>query len=388
MRKTLEDLPVFAYGFRAFFLLAGIYAAIVIPVWVFSLYGYTLPGLHRPVLIWHAHEMVFGVFVAAVAGFILTAIPSWTKRRGFAGTPLIGLTLLWLTGRFAFTFSTDSAFWLVAVVDLAFVPVLAVTIVPALVRSGNRRNLAFVGLLLLLFMANLYFHFGGGIKALHHAINVMLMTVTLVAGRVIPSFTSAALRQRGMEIKIRRLPFLSEALLAATAAILAVDLLLPNTVWAACLAVITALLMSLQLSRWHGYRTLQEPIVWILHLAYLWLPVSLVMKALWLFGAPIPASSWLHALTMGALATMIIGVMSRAALGHTGRALITPPTMVVGYFLLTGAALVRVFAPILYADAWLLWLTIAALLWTVAFTLYLIVYTPILCSPRADGKAG
>ncbi|MCP4488663.1 MAG: NnrS family protein [Gammaproteobacteria bacterium] len=388
MRKTTVSLAVFAYGFRPFFLLTGTYATIVIPVWIFSLYDYILPGLQRPVLIWHAHEMVFGVVIAAVAGFLLTAIPSWTNRRGFAGAPLIGLTLLWLAGRLVFTFAPDSAFWLIVVADLAFVPVLAITIVPTLIRSGGRRNLAFIGLLLLLFVTNLYFHFGGTISALHHSINVMLMTVTLVAGRIIPSFTSAALRQRGMEIRIRRLPLLNETLLLATTAILIVDLFYPNTILATGLAIITALLMTLQLCRWHGHRCLQEPIVWILHLAYAWLPVSLVMKALWLWGIPIPATGWLHALTTGALSTMILGVMSRAALGHTGRALVTPPVMVVGYLLLTGAALIRVFAPILYAEALLLWLTISALLWTTAFALYLRVYIPILCSPRADGRAG
>ncbi|MCP4275295.1 MAG: NnrS family protein, partial [Gammaproteobacteria bacterium] len=188
-------------------------------------------------------------------------------------------------------------FWPFILADLAFVPVLAITIVPALIRTGRHSNLALVGLLVLLFVANLYFHFGGGLTALHLAINTLLVTVTLVAGRVIPSFTSAALRQRGMEIKIRRLPFLNEALLLTTATILAVDLFFPNTEWAAGLAVITALLMTVQLSRWYGHRTMQEPIVWILHLAYLWLPVSLVMKALYLSGAPIPATSWLHMLT-------------------------------------------------------------------------------------------
>ncbi|MCP4186411.1 MAG: NnrS family protein [Gammaproteobacteria bacterium] len=388
MRKTATDYAVFAYGFRPFFLLAGIYATIVIPVWIFSLYGYTLPGLQKPVLIWHAHEMIFGVVVAAVAGFLLTAIPSWTNRRGFAGAPLIVLTLLWLAGRLVFTFAPDSAFLLVAVADLAFVPVLAVIIVPALIRSGSHRNLVFIGLLLLLFMANLYFHSGDAIDALHLTINVMLVTVTLVAGRIIPSFTSAALRQRGIEIKIRRLPMLNESLLLATAAILVVDLFYPNTMLATGLAMATALLMALQLSRWHGHQALKEPIVWILHLAYAWLPIALVMKALWLSGIPMPATSWLHALTTGAFSTMILGVMSRAALGHTGRALVTPPAMVAGYLMLTGAALIRVFAPILHVDAWLLWLTAAALLWTLAFMLFLIVYAPILCSPRADGRAG
>lgn len=381
---------ILAYGFRPFFLLAGIYAAMAVPVWILSLYGYDLLDSTRPTQTWHAHEMIFGFVAAAVAGFLLTAIPSWTGHRGFAGAPLFGLTLLWFSGRVAFTLPLGMSPLMVAMIDLAFVPVLAITILPTLIRSGNRRNLAFIGLLAVLFLANLHFHINGAmtVAPLLLGVNIILMLVTMVAGRIMPSFTAAGLRQRGLDIKIRRYPLLDKALLLTTAAILIVDILSPDTMLAAGLAIITAILYVLQLVHWQGHRTLREPLVWVLHIGYAWLPIALTLKAIWLSGIPIPATSWLHALTAGGFSTMILGVMSRAALGHTGRPLIAPRVMVLGYLLLTIAALIRVFGPILNSNAWLLMLTTAGVFWSLAFTLFVATYGPILCRPRVDGRAG
>ncbi len=389
-RKKPVCPAILAYGFRPFFLLAGIHAALAIPAWIISLYGHYLPASPLPAYSWHAHEMIFGFVAAAMAGFILTAVPSWTGRRGFAGAPLVGLTLLWLAGRVVMTFPSGMSALVIAVIDLSFLPALAFTILPSLMRSGNRRNFAFIGVLTALFAANLHFHFNGAVDIgpLRFAINVVLVLVVIVGGRLLPPFTSSGLKQHGADIRIPRHPLLDRTALIAVIAVLIVDLIAPGATLAAVVSAIAALLLSLQLARWQGQRTLHEPLLWVLHVGYAWLPVALTLKAAWLFAVPIPGTSWLHALTTGAFSTMILAVMSRAALGHTGRALIAPRSMVVAYILLTGAAFTRVFGPILYADAWSLWMAVAALLWSLSFTLFVIVYAPILCSPRADGRAG
>jgi uncharacterized protein involved in response to NO len=381
---------VLAYGFRPFFLLAGIHASIAIPLWGAMLEGLDLAGLALPAHVWHAHEMLFGFVAAAVAGFLLTAVPSWTNRRGYAGAPLAGLVLLWIAGRAVTTIPMDlSPLW-IAVIDLAFVPMLALTILPALVRSGNRRNLVFIGLLALLFASNLHFHLSGAVATgpLLLGMNVMLFMLTMLGGRIVPAFTSAALKQQGLEAQIRRYQPLDKAVLIGVGGVLVVDLVFPNGSLALLVAVVTALLLCVQLSKWQGHRTLKIPIVWVLHAAYMWLPVCLALKAAWMIGAPVPGTSWLHALTVGAIATMIMGVMSRASLGHTGRALVAPGGIVVAYYLVTGAALSRVFGLILFPATWALWMVVAAFLWCLAFVLFVVIYAPILCRPRIDGRPG
>ena len=382
--------PILAYGFRPFFLLAGIYAVLTVPIWVITLHGHDLSMMWLPAQIWHAHEMIFGFIIAAVAGFLLTAIPSWTGRRGFAGAPLFGLVLIWIAGRVVMTITTSLGPLMVAIVDMAFIPALTVTILPALIRSGNRRNLFFIALLVSLFAANLHFHLSGSllVAPLQFAINLILVLVTVVAGRVIPAFTSAGLRQLGSDVGIRRNQLLDRMLIVATIAVVVVDFITPGSVIEGTLAMVTAVLFTVQLVRWQGWRLRSQPILWILHLGYAWIPVAMLLKAIWLLGVPIPGTSWIHALTTGAYSTMILGIMSRASLGHTGRALIAPLTMVVGYYLLIAAGLGRVFGPILNLDHWRLWVSSAAILWCLSFLLFLFVFAPILCSRRADGRAG
>jgi uncharacterized protein involved in response to NO len=381
---------VLAYGFRPFFLLAGIHAAIAIPLWIAVLRGFDLPRTLLPAPVWHAHEMLYGFIAAAMAGFLLTAVPSWTNRRGYAGAPLAVLVLVWLAGRVAMTLPLGlSPLW-AGVIDLAFLPLLALTILPALLRSGNRRNLAFIGLLGLLFASNLHFHLDGAValRPLLLGMNAMLFLVAMLGGRIVPAFTSAALKELGIAARIRRYQPLDRAALFAVVGVLLVDLALPDSIYAAVTAAVAAALLAAQLSQWQGHRTLRMPIVWVLHVGYAWLPICLALKAAVLFAVPIPGSSWLHALTVGAMATMIMGVMSRAALGHTGRALVAPGATVVGYVSLTAAALARVFGPMLMPSAGSMWLIVAALLWCLAFLLFLMVYAPILCRPRIDGRPG
>ena len=381
---------ILGYGFRPFFLLAGIHAAIAIPVWLVALLGHGSLRSPLPPLTWHAHEMLFGFILAAVAGFLLTAVPSWTGQRGYAGVPLLGLAVLWIAGRLVTSLPLGLPAGVVALIDLAFIPALVLTLLPALIRSGNLRNTVFIGMLAALFAANLNFHLAGAssVDPLMLGINLILLMVAMVGGRILPAFTSSGLKQQGIDVRIRRYPPLDIATLMAAFAILIIDIFFQGTTIAAVAALLTAALLALRMARWQGHRTLRQPIIWVLHIAYAWLPIGLALKAVWLFGAPIPETSWLHALTTGAFSTMILAVMSRVALGHTGRELVAPGLIVVAYYLITIAALLRVFGPILYAQGWRLWMITSGLIWSLAFILFVVVYVPILCSRRADGRAG
>ena len=386
-RRVRPRLALLAYGFRPFFLLAALYAILAIPLWAALLHGLAEPVRIAP-LAWHAHEMIYGFVAAAVAGFILTAVPSWTGRRGFAGMPLLVLVVIWIAGRLAFFTPLNAT--LVAVLDLAFLPALTLAVLPSLVRSGNRRNFVFVVLLGLLFAANLRFHLAGAASTepLSLAVNTILLMVALVGGRIVPAFTSARLKQCGLDVRIPGHAVIDRTALAAALAVLVVDLISPRGMAAGVTAAAAAVLLALRLARWQGHRTLGEPILWVLHVAYAWLPVSLALKAAWLLGGYPFAAAWMHALTIGAFSTMILAVMTRASLGHTGRALVAPRPMTYAYLLLTAAALARAFGPAIVPAGGFAWISVAAALWTIAFALFVIVYAPVLCRPRADGKPG
>lgn len=389
-RRGASRCALFDYGFRPFFLLAAIHAVLAIPLWALLATARIEPPLALPPLLWHAHEMLYGFVVAAIAGFLLTAVPSWTGRRGYAGKPLILLVSLWCAGRILLAVPTPLPLIFVAAIDLAFVPALALTVLPALLRSGNRRNLLFIAALTALFGANLWFHLlpAQAFDALRFGVAVVLLLLVVLGKRMIPAFTSARLKELGHDIGIRRRPLLDRLVLLLAVAYLAVEAFAPGGLLAGVTAIGLAVTLGLLLARWHGPRTLREPLLWVLHVAYAWIVVALALKAALLFGAKLPASAWLHALTTGAMATMILGVMSRAALGHTGRPLRASPAVTLAYVALGGAAVVRVCGPIFHGDAWSLWIALSASLWTLAFGLFLGFYAPILWRPRVDGRAG
>lgn len=386
--------PAFALlgaGFRPFFLLAALFAAIGVPLWVAFLHGTGLPRGALSLLAWHQHEMLYGFVAAAIAGFLLTAVPSWTGRPPLSGAPLLALVLLWLAGRAAMGLPLGLGPASAAAIDLAFLPALALTVTPALLR-GAKKNLLFLLLLALLFVANWRFHFpapGAGVRdSLLPAIGVVLLMVTVVGGRVTPAFTAGALRARGLDVRMASSTALEVGVIAATIAVLLVDVFAPGGAVAGAVALVAAIAHGLRLARWHGHRTGGDALVWSLHVAYAWIPLALALKAASMLGGLAIGAGWMHALTSGAFATMIMAVMSRAALGHTGRPLVAPPAVVAALVLITLTALVRVFGPALAPAAWSLLLVTAGTLWTLAFVLFLFTYAPILVGPRADGRSG
>jgi len=219
-------------------------------------------------------------------------------------------------------------------------------------------------------------------------IDIVLVLVTVIGGRIVPAFTVSGLKQRGIAAAVRDWPGVTAVAVGAMIAVAVSDLILPGGRVAGVIAALAAVVQTARLAQWQTLRTLRQPILWVLHLAYAWLPVGLTLKAVALLARAAPAAFWLHALTIGAAATMILAVMTRATLGHTGRALVVDPVIALAYLLLTAAALVRVFGlavlPLSYPEIILL----AALLWAAAFGLFVAIYAPMLLAPRVDGKPG
>jgi uncharacterized protein involved in response to NO len=382
---------LFSYGFRPFFLLAAGWAALALLTLLGGLASGAWPGDALPLVRWHAHEMVFGFVAASMAGFLLTAVPAWTGSRPISGLALAALAGLWLAGRAAMSpwFGMQGTPWLL--LDAAFFPALAVVLGVPLLRRRNYRNLQFLLILALLTAANALFvgmQLGWLAPApfdpLRFAVNLILLVITVVGGRIIPAFTRNALLKSGVRSTFTPLHWLNRTSLAAVAAVVVVDVAQPDGALAGWLAALAAALLAVRASRWYGHRTLRMPIVWILHAGFAWLYVALALKAVWLLGQAPWAANWLHALTAGAFGTMTLAVMTRVALGHTGRELVVARPIAAAYALvITGAAL-RVVGPSAVPVYYVHALTAAGLLWTAAFALFLVVYAPILFAPRLD----
>jgi uncharacterized protein involved in response to NO len=385
---------LFGYGFRPFFLFAGLFACLAVPAWLLMYHAGAMPLPGLPAQLWHGHEMLYGFVFAAVAGFLLTAVPSWTGARGFGGWPLAAVAGVWLAGRIALACAEALPLWLSAGIDLAFLPALAVLLAPPLLRSRNR-NTPLLALLLALWLTDAAAWLGFfrqdyalASHSLRVGIDLMLLVVTVIGGRIVPSFTSSALARAGQRVAMAKPAWLERAVIGAMIALVLVDLGWPDGAAAGAIAALAALLQAFRLSGWHSLRTRGEPILWVLHVGYAWLPIGLALKAAWLLGALPWASQWLHALTIGVFATMILAVMTRASLGHTGRPISAGGSLAAAYLLLTLACAVRVFAPSLWPSHYLGALVASGALWIAAFAVYLFIYTPILVLPRADGKPG
>ncbi|WP_263053787.1 NnrS family protein [Defluviicoccus vanus] len=375
-----------SYGFRPFFLLAGSWAAIALLLWMADLLGFVLlPTAFDPVS-WHSHEMLFGFAAAAVAGFVLTAVPNWTGRLPLQGRPLLFLVGLWLAGRVAVTTSAIIGGWTAAVVDVAFLAVLLAAVAHEIVAGRNWRNLPIVAALAVLCGANVAFHIGaltthGTAAAARLAIAVLIVLICLIGGRIIPSFTRNWLAKRGQGRLPASFNGFDKIALAVTLTAMACWTYEPQSSLTGVAAAAAAACNLARLARWAGERTTPEPLLWILHVAFLWVPVGLALLAITAFGGAVPPSAGLHALTGGAIASMILAVMTRATLGHTGHDLHAGPSTTVIYLLVLVAGISRVWAslePQLFTPL----LITSALAWVAAFGVFLGVFGPVLVRPR------
>ncbi len=335
--------------------------------------------------------MIFGFVVSIIAGFLLTAAPTWTGTRAVSGLPLVGLALLWIAGRvvmhpLAHLYSVPAA-----VVELLFIPALAAALAVPLIRTRNLRNYPFLVMLGLLFGADLLFHGRqlGWLDALpfdplRFAVNIVMLMIVLVGGRIIPAFTRNALLGRGQCSAIRAAPRLEALSLAAVVAVIVGDLAVPGSAAAGVLAALAAVLLAARLAKWEGLRAIRMPIVFVLHVGYAWLPLALALKAVSLLGHISWAANWLHGLTAGAFGTMILAVTTRVALGHTGRPLVARPAITAAYlFVVLGAAL-RVFGPVALPLGYIHIMVCSMLVWSAAYLVFLVIYLPVLVWPRLD----
>jgi uncharacterized protein involved in response to NO len=384
---------ILSAGFRPFFLGSAIWAAIAVPLWLCAYAeGLIVPTQLAPP-IWHAHEMIFGFAAATVAGFLLTAIPNWTGRMPLQGGPLAGLVFLWVIGRVAILLSAIIGTPAAAIADLSFPAAFLAVVTREIIIGRNWRNLPMVGALSLLLIGNLLVH----LDALDLADTAQLgnrlglvtlfLLISLVGGRIIPSFTRNWLAKMRPSVPPpvpeNRFDF---AALAVTAAALlgwagAPDV--PATSWAVMIAGIA---VAVRLSRWRGQNSVAEPLLLILHIGYGWLAFGLLLLGINGLTGILPATTALHALTVGAIGTMTLAVMTRATLGHTGRPLAAGPATRLIYGLINLAAILRVLSPLAGSRTELaLWLAGAA--WSGAFGLFALLYGVALVRPRVRSEA-
>ena len=380
--------PAFALwnlGFRPFYLLASLFGATSVVLWAAQYAGW-IP-IYPGGSIAHAHEMIFGYTSAVIAGFLLTAVRAWTNRATASGAALMALAALWLAGRVLLLTAWPLAALLV---NAAFPLAVAVAIALPLASARNRRNYFFVGLLLLMSALTTIVQLAlqGRIDlspqwALQLALDVVLFVIVVLGGRVIPMFTNNALP--GTDAT--RLPGLEKLALGSVIAIFFADLLHWPPLAVAALALVGAMAHAGRLWLWKPWRTLATPLLWVLHGAYAWVVVHLALRGLTALDL-LAGSYAAHALTVGAIGGMTIGMMTRTARGHTGRVLRADRWEIAMYLLMLAAALVRVFGGIASANFYLTSIEISASLWAACFALYALRYWPVLSRPRLDGKPG
>ena len=340
-----------------------------------------------PGLFWHAHEMLYGFAVAVIVGFLMTAGKAWTGLPTPRGKPLAALVALWLAARVS---ALTGPYPLYAALDIALLPVVACILCVILLRAKNRRNLPLVGILVMLALANIAFHLSSTgvlavppMQSLHAALALVVMIACVMAGRVVPAFTAAV--TPGLKIVMH--PKLDQLTLGVTALALILWVVSPPGIVTMMAFLAAAGLHLYRQSRWHPWGTRGRPILWILHAAYGWIAIGFALLALAQTGV-VGQSIGLHALAVGLIGGLIIGMITRTARGHTGRTLRASRPEVAAYILIMVAALVRVVMPIVAPGWYALWLFLAAGAWSIAFVIYLALYGPWLFSTRVDGKDG
>ena len=396
---------LFSVGFRPFFLAASGYGALALGAWTGWLLDFwALPEVY-PTGALHGHEMMFGFALAAIAGFLLTSVPQWTASAPLRGAPLAALAGAWLIGRLAILGAGVIGPGAAMVLDLLFPVGLCFAIGAQLVKAQNRRNYGFIVLLGLAALANFCWHMemagftddleGAFVDelsgtALQLMLNLLLIIVAIMGGRVIPMFSANWMRRQGEALPIVHPEWLKRGCIIGLILVAGAEFLSPilDERYIGILAILTGLAYLVRLRGWNGYRTYAHPLVWILHLAYFWLCLALFLKGgQYLgtyFGDFVPEAAARHAAAVGAVGTMIMAIMPRVSLGHSGRDLILPRPMLAAYALIVLAPVLRVASPFLDEGPSQAALLASGLCWTGAFAIFLFTFAPILLTPRVD----
>lgn len=372
----MSDIPMLRAGFRCFFPAAGLWAVLALALWLCMLFGtVALPSRLDP-LEWHIHEMLFGFVMAGVGGFVLTAIPNWTGRPPVRGAALAGLLGLWALGRGVTLVSAWVPEPLAVGADLLFPAALLGLAAKELLAAGNRRNFVLLVPIGLLGVANALMHLGETETGWRLGLSCVMVLITVIGGRIVPAFTRNWLKARGGP-DVPAPGRLDVATIVLTAvSLLAWSVWSPDPAVLGWALLIAAGLHLARLARWHSLLTRSEPLLAVLHVGYAWVGIGLGLLGASLLTGAVPASAAVHAMTAGAVGTMMLAVMTRATLGHTGRALHADPVTTAIYALVCLAAITRLAAGF-PSGAMLALLGVSAVAWVGAFALFLVRYAPI-----------
>jgi len=392
----LDKIPaVFQLGFRIFFLSGTLFSVIALFLWgTIFFHGMDIQPFGGSYW-WHGHEMVFGFSSAIIAGFLLTAVQTWTGIPSVKGSKLSVLFLVWLTARLLLLFPGNISQWVISVIDLAFLPFVAIALGYPIIRIKQWRNIIFVPILLLLFIENLIMHRGVWLgqpdvsqNAVWAAVLTIVLLISIMGGRVIPFFTARATSTEQPSViiwleLIANIPIflLLIYFLSGKPDIISTGLIISLT-------IVASLFQLIRLARWQFWLCFKEPLLWSLHLTYLFIPVGLILLALHYSGLNVTASHALHSFTVGTIGGLILAMISRVSLGHTGRKLETLSGMGIAFSLMILAALVRsplaafeILSPVLS-------LGLGFVFFIIAYCIYLWHYIPILMKRRIDGRPG
>ena len=384
-------------GFRPFFLLAGAYGSLSILLWA-AMYatGHAPTSIWPDTVTWHAHEMLFGYTSAVIGGFLLTAVPNWTKARPVKAWPLALLVSIWLAGRLGMFWSGSYPF-IAATADLLFLPAIAISLLPSVIRAQSYRNVVFFFILAFMSFCNLGIHLAMSGRTLNFtdtrtllllAVFLIGLMITIFGGRVVPMFTRNALKLNAKQIEVK-VPRIVEimAISSSAAALPAAALSYHHPLTCGMVLLVAGASNLARMAFWSGHKTWTMPIVWILHAGYFWLSLGYLLVGLSLVRNEFISSLALHVFTMGGIGTLTLAMMSRVSLGHTGRPLEVSSWITSAYIALQVGIIIRVGGGFIYPDAYLQTVMLAALSWCYAFGVFTLVYIPILCRPRYDEKS-
>ncbi len=383
---------LFALGFRPFYSLAAIFALASVLFWLLSFTGTFHVAGYLQSIFWHSHEMVFGFAIAVMSGFLFTAVRNWTGLPTPTGFALAAFAALWIAGRVLIITGPPL---LAALVDAVFVPALAVAVALPIIKSRNQRNYKIVALLLLIGITNVTYHLAtlGFVPAwlantsLIAALDLITIVFAIVAGRVIPAFTKNAIS--GSDPRhaswLEILSFGSLVLiivLQVSNGWVSTPVLLTTTTF-----VVAAVSHAYRLALWQPHLTAGSPLLWMMPVAYSWLPIVFFLRAL-AENSLVSQGVWIHALTMGAISGLMLAMMMRSALGHTGRPLVASGLDMSAFLMVQLAAIIRVTAGLFAASLYPALVILSGVIWMLAFSIFLLRYLPMLAQPRIDGRPG
>jgi len=381
------DTPLFALGFRVFFALAGLSALILIMLWNAMFKGTLTAANYFLPSYWHAHEMLLGYSVAVIAGFLLTAVKNWTSKPSLSGDKLTALALLWLYGRILPFYAALLPDAVIALVDFAFLPVLAYYISVPILQTKQYKLLVFVGLLLIIAFGNALIHaemLGLNLDSAWLGIQLVVATiVTMIivfAGRIFPYFAERALSGTF----ISKNPLFDNLSIGSAVLVFALQLSSVSGNFLAIVALFAAAVNGARLSAWYVARIWYMPLLWALYVGYAWLILGFVLTALSAYGWVLPVLA-LHAFTLGGIGSLTLAMMARVSLGHTGRALRVSNAITIAFVLLNLAAVLRVLLPVALPLGINILIYASTLCWIAAFSLFIFIYAPILSAKRVDG---